>query len=312
MSGQFGIRFTLLLGSDCDLQLVTHSIVNPFHDGKQFSLREGHLLSFEKTLHRTRIVLEIDSFDSVDQADCYAEKIHVAILWTSLSQFFSIKFDEWNGDKPYVVVNRRELPGVKVIGEGRAYFTVPQDTFVATLQRGFSDIDTLPQHLVTSLEMYAAIRFEATERARFIAVITALEALADQRKYGKELDPCIQALLAVVSRDSFLSENDNERLKTSLIGRIRDLRRESVRQAIVRTVEQVFGDEPSVRAFIEHAYGVRSDMLHEGQKHPQVSELLHQMELIMRKFYSHWLRMPLARDIDLDFETLKRLTPAKG
>ena len=91
-----------------------------------------------------------------------------------------------------------------------------------------------------------------------------------------------------------LSDEGLETIRDSLAGRVMELRRESVRQAILRTVGQELNDEAAVK-FIDGAYGVRSKILHEGLRAVDLHELSNGVEAILRRMYSSIVGLPLSR-----------------
>src|SRR5260221_10048078 len=135
------------------------------------------------------------------------------------------------------------------------------------------------------MEFYASARSESTERACFIGLMTALEALSVQRDYGDE----IAALLADLSTEleglPLLAGEEKASLRSSLSSRLRQLRQESVRQAIIRTVKDHINDPDTIR-FVDEAYGVRSKILHEGLRAPELHIFTQRLEEIMRQLYS--------------------------
>lgn len=83
-----------------------------------------------------------------------------------------------------------------------------------------------------------------------------------------------------------LAAEDAAKLKASLIGRLKHLERESIRQALLRVIRESFpGDEDSVKV-IDDAYGLRSDMLHEGTTDPYLDRRTYAIEQIIRRLYA--------------------------
>jgi len=124
--------------------------------------------------------------------------------------------------------------------------------------------------------------------------MTALEALSLQRDYGEELAGILADLASQLEASPLLAGADKATLRSSLSSRMKQLRQESVRQAIIRTVKD-YVDDCDVTRFIDEAYGVRSKILHEGVKAPELHALTHQVEDVMRQIYSAMLGLPLDR-----------------
>ena len=142
------------------------------------------------------------------------------------------------------------------------------------------------------MEFFAAAGLEATGRAQFISLMTALEALAEQRDYGDEIGNIFADLARRIESEPLLQGPDNKPLRDSLSGRIRQLRQESVRQAILRTVREHVND-PKAAKFVDDAYGLRSKMLHKGQHVTELPELSRGLKNILIQMYSSVLKLPL-------------------
>ena len=84
-----------------------------------------------------------------------------------------------------------------------------------------------------------------------------------------------------------------EEFKASLDARLKQLQQESIRQALLRVVREVFSeDEEPVRA-IDDAYALRSKMLHEGTTDPYLDRKTHEVERIIRRIYPARVGKPL-------------------
>jgi hypothetical protein len=147
--------------------------------------------------------------------------------------------------------------------------------------------------LLLSMELFASARLEATERTRFIGLVSALEPLAKQKQLEyPNLNQIIQDAVSKVKDSLDIPEN----VKRSIIGSIGNLKRESVSQAIYRLLEtHLPGDERALK-IIKEAYTIRSKLLHEGFTDADLSEESNKIENIIRRIYAaivgHELRYP--------------------
>ena len=232
-----------------------------------------------------------------------------AVLWVAASKRVTIAFEKWTGDYPFAVRDRTRSDGVsgraegravftvKPRAEGRAVFTVKPEEFSTVAGEAYRLGKDVGPHVLTSMEFYAASRMESTERARFIGLMTALEALSVQRDYGDEIAEVLANLATQLEGSPSLAGDDRALLRSSLSSRLKQLRQESVRQAILRTTKEFISDRKTIR-FIDEAYGVRSKILHEGMRAPELHVLTHRVEDIMRQIYSAMLGLPLDRPVD--------------
>ena len=120
--------------------------------------------------------------------------------------------------------------------------------------------DLLDPRLTLSMELYCSALLESSERARFITVVSALEPLAEQASLGDGVDVFVDSALNSLSATPDIEPN----LRASLRGRVEQLRRESVRQALLRLTSTWFPGRTDIRRQIDEAYGLRSELLHDG------------------------------------------------
>ncbi|MBN3885546.1 MAG: hypothetical protein HWQ44_22125 [Nostoc sp. JL34] len=102
-----------------------------------------------------------------------------------------------------------------------------------------------------SMELFAAARLEATERARFVGLVSALEPLAEQKKFEyPDLKKIVKDTLNKV-QDSLDLPDD---IKRSLEGSISNLTRESVSHAIKRLIITHLSEDKMALEILEEAY----------------------------------------------------------
>ena len=114
---------------------------------------------------------------------------------------------------------------------------------------------------ILALELYTSASLEYNSRARFLTAVSAFEPLA----YQKDLGPEVAAFVSKVCKDLDLDRSIPEELRPSLKGRISQLKRESVRQALLRLCSKWFPGDSQAKNSIESAYQLRSEILHEGR-----------------------------------------------
>ena len=114
---------------------------------------------------------------------------------------------------------------------------------------------------ILALELYTSASFEYNSRARFLAAVSAFEPLAFQEDLGPE----VATFVLKVCKDLDLDSSIPKELLPSLKGRILQLRKESVRQSLLRLCSKWFPGDLQARNSIESAYQLRSEILHEGR-----------------------------------------------
>jgi Apea-like HEPN len=110
------------------------------------------------------------------------------------------------------------------------------------------------------MELYCAALLEPNERTRFVTAVSALEPLAQQQSLGSAVHSYVDEALAVLNGATDI----DQRIRASLYGRINQLRQESVRQALFRLAGSWFPHDTTIQKQIDHAYSLRSELLHEG------------------------------------------------
>jgi hypothetical protein len=290
------VRVPLILGSNVEIDLAGE-VCLPFAAECTIRIVKEHTSPREDANSVKRVTAHLEAFPSASAAERAGTIFAASILWVAASNRVSIAFEGRTGDFPFSIRDRNRSEGVSARGELRGYYTMTPSEPASIAEAAYRHVKDVPPHVLTSLEFFASARMESTERARFIALIIALEALSVQRDYAEAL-PKLPALLdklaTRVEGAALLRGEQYDSIRASLSSRLKQLRFESVRQAIVRTVKVHIKDKPTIK-FVDEAYGVRSKILHEGLREPELHEMTHRLEGIMRDIYSSLLGLPLVR-----------------
>jgi hypothetical protein len=281
-SHPYGVDVALVLGSDVELEMDALQVEMPLIDDVVFRLRQRQRNPREEAANLKRVAVRLEAFRSAGAAEEGGKRLILGLFWAAVSKRFTFGVERWVGDFPFSIFERGRAAGLSVRAEGRAFFRVTPDEFLELVRAGFSSTVEASPSLFASLELYAAARMELTERARFITLVTALEALCVQREYGSNVDALVRELVGHAERFQGI---DDDALKASLIGRIRQLRTESVRQAILRTVRENISEGDAV-GFVDEAYGTRSKILHEGVRIESLHETSSRFDDVLRRIYS--------------------------
>jgi len=273
------VQVSLLFGSDVQLDLPPEGVHSEQPDGTVLMLVPDYTSPREKGASLTRVTLKFEGFVSATEAEAFGLRAAIAVLWAAVSKEFGLRV-EHSGSLPALVYERNRSSGISLRGEGRVFWGLrPENVFDLVRQAVSSNVDRAG--LITSLELFAASQLEATVLARFVMMVTSLEALAIQEDYGEGVESLVSELVERINASIHISD---ARTRDSLVGRTRDLRRESIRQAILRTVRTYLGDEEAV-AFVDRAYGVRSTALHTGVEAPDLETIVTEFEAAMRRIY---------------------------
>jgi hypothetical protein len=222
-------------------------------------------------------------------------KLSLALLWSAVTKDFGMRLD-YHSTLPCTIYDRTEERGGFSM---RAHLSKHYPATAADLGELMRDVLTsnieVDRQLLLSMELYTAANLEVSDRAKFLGLVSSLEPLASQEKYGESVLGLVngfrQQLQSAELRD--LEANEAEKLKNSLNGRLKHLERESIRQALLRAIRELFpGDDHSVKT-IDEAYALRSKMLHDGTTDPYLDHKTHDIEQVIRRLYAARIGEPL-------------------
>jgi hypothetical protein len=234
------------------------------------SLRMSSVFSQWRTFHtsewyaRTRIGIKrvrarIEGFASAGEAEQQGLQLALALLWLAVSKGISMRL-EYHTPLPSVVYDRTRPVDIRVSAEAYMSRKIKADDITFLLNEGMSPKKIPVDNLLLSMELFAAAQQEATERAKYIAIVSALEPLAVAERLGPEVDALVKKFATALQTE----ETIPEQIKKSLNGRLQQLRKESIAQAIARIVSDFLPNDTKALQAMRNAYDLRSKILHEG------------------------------------------------
>lgn len=248
--------------------------------------------------HLRRYRAQIEGFASPSEAEAAGLVLSQSILWAAISWRFAVRLD-YHTPRPVIVYDRT----AKLGGSGASAFGIAQITRAMPPEMGDLIVDQLPQSpdqvdrlLLLSMELFAAARLEMSDRAKFVSLVSALEPFATPQSYPTSVRDLIGEFRSRLRSAEFpdIPEEEIDKIKNSLRGRISELERESIRQALLRTVRDLLpGDERAVER-INAGYALRSKILHEGVSDPYLDRHIAEVESTMRRLYAARLGRQLA------------------
>ncbi|MEH2133875.1 MAG: hypothetical protein V7K86_25340 [Nostoc sp.] len=261
---QFGFdgESCLILGNDLIVRLIP---------------RQNNKFEFQK------FTAYLEGFATASEAEEAGLKFAMSVLWAAVSLKCPLRL-EYHTPLPCVVYDRTPQEGMLMGVEFRGMLTTGASLVVEVLEQTFtSNVPINNKQLLVSMELFAAARLEATERARFVGLISALEPLAEQKKFEyPDLKKIVKETLNKV-QDSVDLPDD---IKRSLEGSIRNLTRESVSHAIKRLITTHLTEDKISLEILEEAYTIRSKILHEGAFYPDLRDKSYKIEDVIRRLYS--------------------------
>lgn len=248
-------------------------------DGALATIRPGHLLEWEGG---KRYEIDIVGFPKASEAEEAGMQVAQALLVCAVSLNFGLRLS-YISHEPPSVYDRTASSGGFMSAE--AYGSWPQSVVLEEFERAFL-APPRDRRLLLSMELFAAASLESNDRARFVMAVSALEPLAEQVDLGTEVSTAIDTLCHALD----LQEAVPRQLRDSLRGRLLQLKRESVRQALKRLCGHWFQGDADAWAALDRAYGLRSELLHEGRPSDLDTLLVQETQVVsnyLRRIYQY-------------------------
>jgi hypothetical protein len=240
--------------------------------------------------------VKLTGFKTACEAEKAGARLAESFLWYSVSKNFPIKLI-YHKSLPCTVFDRTKGPSMEMFGFGHSTQTEKADEVISGVKDAFfSEYETKidRKRILLAMEIFSSSQLEITERAKFISLITSLEALSLQKSYSEYTDYVkdkINELIEAIKNE----ENIPENIRNSLIGKIRrEMSIESVRQAIIDIVLQNTKEAENKKLF-DKAYDVRSSLVHDGQSDENIQELSNNVSTMIRNIFSSCLNLELKK-----------------
>jgi hypothetical protein len=229
-------------------------------------------------------------FDDQDEAERFALELKGHLRLAAARGKFGIAIDDAI-NRSLTASQADERTGavrnVHAVGDGvHTYEESERDEFVWALPGAFrrqypsellnehldavAELDAVTddrQSLALACDLLAGVDFDSSTRARFIRLVTALEALVDETAHSDMLialvSRCEEELATINADDVREGELD------SFEGQLRHLRNESIGRQLSALVERHAPGEDNGEQnerFVRRCYQVRSVMLHDGRE----------------------------------------------
>lgn len=223
--------------------------------------------------------LIVNATDTASDAESIGIKVAYSLLKFCIDRRWGVSLSWPDSPLPCRVIDRLASNGISFQAFGSQVVRIALNDFVDAIEDFYSGVEDVPYNLLLSMEIFASSHFESNERTRLILIVSALEALAHQRDLSSALTPLIAQLKQTI--DAYELDVD---IKNSLKGQVEGIKRESVRKAIKRLLTNKGMSRDDIR-FVEEAYGVRSKIVHEGRRVPELNQMCNRLEQILRDVY---------------------------
>lgn len=227
-------------------------------------------------------LVTLEGFATATAAEMAGRRLVQALLWASISADFSLRL-EYLSYEPFAVFERNRSEGL--ICEG--YGEVGRNAEVVLGELG-SAYEVFPEpdpNILLSMEIFCSAQLEGSQRAVFLALVSALEPLAQETSLGTEVEAFVDTCITKIRDENSIPTQ----IKCSLQGRLRDLKHESIRQAIKRIVSKTLPDDPEAWKIIDGSYNLRSQIIHGGRPNDLDIDLYEEGQRVagvIRKIYA--------------------------
>lgn len=235
-----------------------------------------------------RFELKLEGFSTTTVAEEQGRRLSQAILWTAISLNHGLRLS-YKTQEPVAIFDRTASAGNSMYAEATVSINplVVQEQFRA----GYA-VPQVDSQSLLSMEIFCSSSLEASDRAAFLTAVSALEPLAEEHLLGASVDAFVDDCLALL-RTAHSIDTQN---RASLEGRINQLRRESIRQALRRSITGKLPDHPTAPELVNAAYALRSELIHDGRLADYDVDLATETRKIsnlLRVFYARTLGLTL-------------------
>jgi len=229
-----------------------------------------------------RFSLTLEGFPTASQAEEHGRRLVQGLLWTSISLNFGVRLN-YQSHEPTIVYDRLVSRGLSMWAESTPSF--PPDWVIDRLQSAYMLPKLVDRTLLLSMEIFCSSHLEASDRAIFLSTVSALEPLVKASPLGSAVDAFIDDCLDQIKKHKKIQP---EYLQ-SIQGRLNDLRKESIGQALKRLIRENLPDEVLAPKIIDNAYDLRSQLIHSGMPDDldvDFSAETRKVSSIVRKLYA--------------------------
>lgn len=283
ITGQLGKR---PYGTRAHVQLQSAALIGHtegvcllFHSGAFVTIEPRQKAPWEGG---DKFAFTLEGFPTAAAAEAGGRRLVQSLLWTAVSMNFALRL-EYNTYEPTAVFDRTRSGGIRSEG----YMTVgwPLGRVLDELYESYAAPEDPDPSTLLSMEIFAGARLEISQRARFLAIVSALEPLADAQSLGPAVTQFVERCVVQLEGDCAIADS----VRASLRGQLHHLRTESIRQSILRVVRGALPDNSAAPELIDEAYAIRSQVVHEGRPRDLDLDLEHfgrRVSDVLREIYA--------------------------
>ena len=236
-----------------------------------------------------KYVVTLEGFPTPASAEAAGRRLVQALLWMAVSVDAPLRL-EYLGYEPASVFERNRSSGLTVEAYGESGYS--PNIVLGELQEAYAQLTEPNEKLLLSMEIFCAARLESSQRAVFLALVSALEPLAQEAPLGEAVNQFVAECANQIKHSTIPQE-----LRASLESRLHQLRQESIRQALKRLARETLPNQPEAPSAVDEAYALRSQLIHSGVPADLDIDLERESQsisAIIRDIYANILKRSLA------------------
>lgn len=236
--------------------------------------------------------LSLEGFRTASHAEAAGRELASAVLWTCVSLDVAARRD-YQTLEPGRVFDRTRAPGFEDTGFGMLGW--PTEKVAGELVRVHGTLGHVDAKIALSMENLRWCS-DGVESTGSVCVDGFGARAVGCASFARWPDRRAREAGA-----GAVDQNDSldGAAKLSLRGRLTQLRKESIRQALRRLVRDTLPNEPDAAEIVDRAYALRSELVHSGQtSDADLDPAKERVEIarILRKLYGRMLKLPLTKE----------------
>ncbi len=232
-----------------------------------------------------RMELKLEGFPTAIAAEAAGKRIVQSLLWMAIKQRIALQLQYQSYEPAYVFERNRSL-GLSCSGYGES--KTNQKYVIDTLHQSYYSLPEPQPGLLLSMEIFAGAKLESSERATYLAMVSALEPLANPKKQDKEVDDFVSQTLENLKNRIEISAS----VRNSLTSRLKALQYESIGQSLKRLSKEWLPEYEHAEKIIKEAYAIRSQLVHSGQPNDldiDLAEKIREIEEVIIAIYGKFM-----------------------
>lgn len=224
------------------------------HTGAFLTIRPTSIAPWEGG---KKYLVTLEGFPTAASAEGAGRRLVQSLLWMAVSTHTPLRL-EYLSYEPAAVFERNRSDGCKMECYGSS--GMAPDTVLGEIQDAYRLLPDPDEKLLLSMEIFCSARLESSQRAVFLSLVSALEPLAREASLGNEVAKFVSSCVTLLDTQFDIAPA----IRGSLEGRLRNLKQESIRQALKRLARETLPHQLDAPQIVDDAYSLRSQLVHSG------------------------------------------------